>query len=536
MRRRRDRAVILWLLCLDAASIAKPTFLPNKPRNRLLLPSNLYTSTAHDTELYDELDVPTNATLLQIQKSYRRLSRDWHPDKIAVRRKKLQRQSLGNETAAPSARTDEDLEEYARNKLQRISTSYEILSDDHSRLLYHRYGLRGGTEAALHLLTGRQATNGNPLEAPSEVSNEQSALLQLMGYSSTPQDYRHCSNLQRMHRIQNSLMQKLLPIVDGTITQELFIANLYNECGTLKSSPLGAQILRCVGRAYRIEGYRVLRRELSRDGTHDSWKPRAPEYARHDTNGLHKAKHRLSNIAVDRYRDVKHLAQAALASTKLIHMERQMKRLDKERRRAKDERSKQRQNRHSEEIDRRRMIEGRRRDANIHSDGIGALPGEEPSEGALGDFSPDLSDLDSHFTDDSSLDDEDSDNDTLEWELQHTQQQKIYQALHSIHQMEALWKLTKIELDRVVRESCRSLLSPAWDAFGPPSHYEGWHNEHQQWQQDYHDTYGAGYDSSFLQDGWVNPLGETVSNRVGRLRAAAALVLMGDIFVQCSKE
>ena len=527
MRRRRERAVVLWLFCLDAASIANPTFLPNKPRNRLLLPNNLYTSTAHNTELYDELDVPTNATLLQIQKSHRRLSRDWHPDKIAVRRRKLQRQQQQRQS---SARTEDDLEEYARNKLQRIATAYEILGDDHSRLLYHRYGLRGGTEAALHLLTGRQATNGNPLEAPSEVSSEQSALLQLMGYSSTPQNHHHCSNLHRMHNIQNSLMQKLLPIVDGTITQELFISNLYHECSTLKSSPLGAQILRCVGRAYRIEGYRVLRQELNRGGARDSWKPRAPEQARHETNGFDKVKHRLSNIAVDRYRDVKHLAQAALASTKLIHTERQMKRLDNERRRAEDERSKRRQERHSEEIDKRRMIEGRRRDANTHSSGIGALPGEESPEDVLGDFSLDFSDLDS---DDSSLHEEDPDNDALERELQHTQQQKIYQALHSMHQMEALWKLTKIELDRVVRESCRSLLSPAWDAFGP-SHYGGWHNEHA--QQDYHGIYGGGYEPNFRQDGWVNPLGETVSNRVGRLRAAAALVLVGDIFVQCSKE
>lgn len=529
MRRRRETAVVLWLFCLDAASIAKPTFLPNKPRNCLLLPNNLYTSTAHDTELYAELDVPTNATLMQIQKSYRRLSRDWHPDKIAVRRRKLQwQQQQQQQQRQSSSRADDDLEEYARNKLQRISTAYEILGDDHSRLLYHRYGLRGSTEAALHLLTGRQATNGNPLEAPSEVSNEQSVLLRLMGYSASPQNHHHCSNLHRMHNIQNSLMQKLLPIVDGTITQELFIANLYHECSSLKSSPLGAQILRCVGRAYRIEGYRVLRQELSRGGTRDSWKPRAPEYTRHDTNGFDKAKHRLSNIAVDRYRDVKHLAQAALASTKLIHTERQMKRLDNERRRAEDERSNRRQKRHSEEIGKRRMIEGRKRHANIHSHGIGALPGEETSEDALGDFSLDLNDLDSHF-----MHDEDPDNDALEWELQHTQQQKIYQALHSMHQMEALWKLTKIELDRVVRESCRSLLSPAWDAFGP-SNYGGWHNEHA--QQDYQNIYGAGYESNFRQDGWVNPLGETVSNRVGRLRAAAALVLVGDIFVQCSKE
>ena len=53
----------------------------------------------------------------------------------------------------------------------------------------------------------------------------------------------------------------------------------------------------------------------------------------------------------------------------------------------------------------------------------------------------------------------DSDDDHDE-EIEDALHQKAYTALISLHQMEALWKVTKIELDRTVREACRWILAP----------------------------------------------------------------------------
>ena len=47
------------------------------------------------------------------------------------------------------AQDNDDEEEYAKQKLAELTTAYEILSDDHTRLLYHKYGLIGGTDAAI---------------------------------------------------------------------------------------------------------------------------------------------------------------------------------------------------------------------------------------------------------------------------------------------------------------------------------------------------------------------------------------------------
>lgn len=69
-----------------------------------------------DTKLYDILQVPTDATDMDIKKAYKNLSRKWHPDK------------------------NPDNKEEATTKFQEISEAYAILGDPEKREAYDRHG------------------------------------------------------------------------------------------------------------------------------------------------------------------------------------------------------------------------------------------------------------------------------------------------------------------------------------------------------------------------------------------------------------
>ena len=84
--------------------------------------------------------------------------------------------------------------------------------------------------------------------------------------------------------------------------------------------------------------------------------------------------------------------------------------------------------------------------------------------------------------------------------------------------MEALWKLSKIDLDRTVREACERILEGGYFFF--PSHQSP--------------DVLPGVTSN--GDGWVGSSGEVIETNIGKLRAAAALILVGDVMVQQSKE
>ncbi len=74
-----------------------------------------------------------------------------------------------------------------------------------------------------------------------------------------------------------------------------------------------------------------------------------------------------------------------------------------------------------------------------------------------------------------------------------------------------------------------------WNAFCRPSgHMTGGHWVHHR----RHHPYSSPHFSPCKwehYDGWVGTTGEVVTMEVGRLRSAAALILLGDLFVQCSK-
>ena len=113
-----------------------------------------------------------------------------------------------------------------------------------------------------------------------------------------------------------------------------------------------------------------------------------------------------------------------------------------------------------------------------------------------------MDDLDSHLESDE--------------QLKETERLKAQAAILESLQVEALWKITKIDLDRTIQEACNLILTGEYFFF--PSHQ----SVTPEWSEH--------------ADGWVGSTGEAVDASIGRLRAAAALVMIGDIMVRCSKE
>ncbi|XP_008143357.1 dnaJ homolog subfamily B member 2 isoform X2 [Eptesicus fuscus] len=72
---------------------------------------------------YEILDVPPSASADDIKKAYRRKALKWHPDK------------------------NPDNKEFAEKKFKEVAEAYEVLSDQHKREIYDRYGREGLTGA-----------------------------------------------------------------------------------------------------------------------------------------------------------------------------------------------------------------------------------------------------------------------------------------------------------------------------------------------------------------------------------------------------
>ncbi|XP_076040938.1 dnaJ homolog subfamily A member 2-like isoform X1 [Oratosquilla oratoria] len=74
-----------------------------------------------DSKLYDALGVPKSATVADIKRQYRKLAKEYHPDKNPA----------------------------AGDKFKEISFAYEVLSDPQKREMYDRCGLRGLQEGGM---------------------------------------------------------------------------------------------------------------------------------------------------------------------------------------------------------------------------------------------------------------------------------------------------------------------------------------------------------------------------------------------------
>lgn len=493
---------------------ASPSSNDNKAHLRTI---SWYRRKPHDTSLYDVLNVRYDASSGEITKSYRKLSLEWHPDKI--RRKKMkkereQKSHVSNSSCSllppppppppPDGKSTNYIEQYARDKLQQISTAYQILSNDQTRLLYHRYGIQNGIEGAIQLLTGNMYTSSNTLG-----SDEQAKLLQLMGH---PPHLAHDAKDARIYYLTSTIVEKLRPLVEGTVSQDMYVQSIYYECVALGKSALGKQILRCVGRAYRREGYRVLRTMSRSKRGYDGGSI---------VRKQHSHQHKITDVLHDSWSNVRHFASAALASAKLALVETELKRLQsvRERRRAKA-------------TDRKLVVtrggkctgKGVPRTDITHGnclndlfiDNIGTLPDESEDES--------LDEIGSIMSDDEDNAPEELD----DAHFQHIANEETYNALLTAHQTEVLWKLTKIDLDSTIREACRRMLmsEPRTHSGGPHAFFP---SESSPYPQDWNHQYLQ------YQDGWVCQDGNVLDTEVGRLRAGAALVLVGDLMVRCGK-
>jgi hypothetical protein len=105
--------------------------------------------------------------------------------------------------------------------------------------------------------------------------------------------------------IAASLVEMLRPLVEGVVLQEDFAHQIASEFETLKSLPLGAHIIRCVGRAYRRSGQRFLQRHRRREKKRG--KP-----------SLQLCLLDFTDVMRDQLRSAHHIATAAMASGNLV--------------------------------------------------------------------------------------------------------------------------------------------------------------------------------------------------------------------------
>ena len=493
-------AISLLLLMLFTPLPTSDANIPEATTTALKM-HRLYTiQPAHDTSLYDTLQVLPNATLAQIKSAYRRKSRDLHPDKIRLRmlqrelrrgrRQEQQRDNNDSYTADDKFSDDDDIieEEECERELARLREAYEVLKDDQTRLPYHRFGLVD-TDMAATLLTGGSiggAGSTSARDSGQQLTAKQERLLHLMGYDMHAQRYGHHpyhpyhSSISRHERrvriLAASIIETIRPLVEGSIGQQDLAQYIASECNELKSSPLGAQILRCIGRAYRHSGQRVLRQHRRREaGT--------PKPVR---SGL-----LLSDKVTAVLRDAKNVLDAAFTSGKLVLTEQKTK-----------------LGGGSCEKDKAAPAAGLERTVRE------ALPALDYHLGAFGE--PPGGD-ECGMAEDHPFSKDD---------LKEQEQARAQAAVIGALQVEALWKIAKIELDRTIQEACDRILDGRDYFFFPSYHsiYSSWNN----------DQYGP--NNQDKDQGWVGASGEVVETEVGKLRAAAALILVGDTMVRCSKE
>jgi hypothetical protein len=387
----------------------------------------------HDLSLYNALKVSSNATAAQITKSYKQLSRKYHPDKQS------------------------DDQNTKKQKLQQIQQAYEILKDDKSRLPYHRYGFTDPSVAIILLM--------GPARHFHLQDESLESLLQLMGFE---QHYLNAKiNLSakiihklRVRSIAARLVEQIRPLIEETIQPGILAHIIAKDCDEWKRLPLGAQIIRCVGRGYRHAGNDYMTKHCS------------PSKLSTD----------LSVNTRQQWRQAKNFWTALFATGRATAIQKMLTIQEQSRQRFKQEE------------------EGHRQSIKYHQSSLGG--GCEFLD----------SDFDAIFS-------EDDDIEVVveeEEEMRQTERRKAQQALLQNLQVEALWKVTKIDLDKTIREACNLILSGEFFFF--PSHQ-------------------ASLQPDNGDDGWISSSsGKTIYTDEAKMKAAEAMSKIGEIMVQRSKE
>ena len=450
-------ALLYWISSQVSVVLANADQAPKQHENffsdALSFNKKSYSALPHDTELYDILQVRPNATVTDIAKKFRRISRRYHPDKTY------------NET-------------FDKTKWERIQLAHNILKKDETRLLYHKFGLIQNSIISqsqsmsnfLQLAAqGRRKTYTDPYL--NQWTFEQLQLLQLMGYDPNQLDsaasdqtinrkydscYANVSLDERISYISSQLVETIRPLVEGTINKETFIFNVVTTMDQLKRAPLGAQILRCIGRAYRHSGQRALQKNQS---------PRERTFPGNPKSNIVLP---LAFSLQNKWRLSKQLCVAAMASSKYLLQERKI--LTNKKKKGKNDRNSNPPNSELRKI--QQFLKGDDDDDQLpFIDNEDILPSSTEHE---------------------------YDDDEEEWDL------TILQAL----QVEALWTLTKIDIDRIIQKACENILNEEC-FFNSPS------------MSKFH--------------GWVGATGDIIEAHTGRILTATAIVLLGNIMVCCSK-
>ena len=288
------------------------------------------------------------------------------------------------------------------------------------------------------------------------------------------------------------LVEQLRPWVEETVEPGILAHVISQACDEWKVLPLGAQIVRCVGRAYRHAGQDYLQKQPKRKLSRGQLEAYLFGSFGSKSSRSEKEKLPISKIPVNvrqQWRKAKGFWSAAWATGRASITE-QVWTLQEQQRRKKKQRP-----------------------------GKDVPSLEYTSLGAGVDFL----DPDFQCSDDEN---EESRNQLAleeEQEMKEDQRLKSQQALLQSLQVEALWKVTKIDLDRAVSEACNLILN-GHHSFAPSSHGSS-------------SSPFAGTDDDPRPDGWISPSsGKAINAEEARIRAAHAMRYIGNIMVQRSKE
>ncbi len=511
----------------------------------------------HNHYVYDILQVPHNATIQQIQQSYRTLSRIYHPDKRNTRRKNLPQQQRHE--------SDNDNEV----TLQRIRSAYDLLKNDTKRFLYHRHGIIHSTQedilSILYPLDQIQLLSwSSSILSYDPLAIEQ--LHQLMGYysfsrkterssltwleSDTKAERNHDGRIEE--RIQNMmifLIERIRPMIESVSatlsdTYEHYMdQELIQQCDRIKILPLGPSILRCVGRAYRYEGKRIVRHVIFQlpspwGGMLNDKSSKLPGGSANDAanlqyqhqppqlNAVEIRRRPMSQylLVMDRVRHtmrhVKHLSTAAFAGSR-VYIE--------ERRR----RQQQAQNTPHQKVRLDEDESGERSNYNQYD-----------NEFVFDDHNDIITDSDNN----------------RQYNTNTNGMSDDVAMLESL-QIDALWKVYKIELDSIVRKACRRILAsledPSQNVF-LPSHVSDVVYSYNTYNNNINNNNGPRHQPSSFHsrtseryDGWIasdkssngsnGPTVPIISSSIVRrkqqqqLLVANILIRMGNIMIERSK-
>lgn len=480
-----------WVVsCFSLVVLAGQGPTPTITSTVLKIQKFYMTNPPHDTKLYDILHVTPNATSTQITKSYRNLAKRFHPDKVTT-------------TASTT-----DASQFSK-QLQQIQDAYEILKDDTTRLPYHQYGLTDPNVAVAILLGPHHSSH----QCHHLLEKAHHELLQLMGYellsspsqqddpSSQDHDHHHVAldaasrQEERIRYIATRLVERLRPLVEESVSPGLVLYQLARDCDEWKRLPLGAQIVRCIGRAYRHAGRDYLSLLQGRGRPKQSEQQPPPTLSLPTTTRGNLVNY-YSVPVRQQWRKAKAFWTAVLATGKATVTEKAWMQQEQQRRLKKQKQQQlQKSKTKKPEID-------------YYSQGLGELPFvPSDKDGNEND------DYDASFT----SDDDDNDNAFDEEEMKYMEQFRAKQTILTSLQVEALWKVAKIDLDRVIRRACRLILTREY--FFDPSHQM---------------LFGHHVNSP-PTDGWVTSQGKLINSDEALQRTAKALILLGDVMVARSK-